>query len=215
VVVRVFHLDDHELIRIGIETVIEHSPGLELVGQAATAEEALQRIPAARPDVALLDIQLEEGPTGGIEVCREICSRWPEIRCLMFTAYGNDDSVFAAIMAGASGYLLKGVKAASLTKAVRAVAEGRSLLDPEVTAQVLEWLRGPARTNQPALTEREGEILRLIATGATNREIGENLYLAEKTVRNYVSSLLSKLGVQRRSEAAAYAVRQTLPRSAM
>jgi two-component system response regulator DevR len=214
VTVRIFHLDDHELIRIGIETVIEHSPGLELVGQAATAEEALQRIPAARPDVALLDIQLEEGPSG-IEVCREICSRWPEIRCLMFTAYGNDESVFAAIMAGASGYLLKGVRAAALTKAVQAVAEGRSLLDPKVTAQVLEWLRGSAHTNQPALTDRERDILRLIAEGATNREIGENLYLAEKTVRNYVSSLLSKLGVQRRSEAAAYAVRQTFPRSAM
>jgi two-component system, NarL family, response regulator DevR len=205
--VRIFHLDDHELIRIGIEAVIEHSPGLELVGQASTAEEALQRIPATRPDVAILDIQLGEG-ADGIEVCREVRSRWPEIHCLMFTAYGDERSVLASIMAGASGYLLKEVGADALVKAIRAVAAGRSLLDPEVTAHVLDRLRSPARSNEPALTEREREILRLIAEGATNREIGEKLYLAEKTVRNYVSGLLAKLGVQRRSEAAAYAARQ-------
>jgi two-component system, NarL family, response regulator DevR len=207
VAVRIFHLDDHELMRIGIEAVIEHTPGLELVGQASTAEDALQRIPATRPDVALLDVQLGEGPDG-VEVCREIRSRWPEIPCLMFTAYGDEESVLAAIMAGASGYLLKGVSAATLVKAVEAVAGGRSLLDPSVTAQVLARVRGPSRTGGPALTEREKEILRLIAEGATNRQIGERLYLAEKTVRNYVSGLLSKLGVQRRSEAAAYAARQ-------
>ena len=211
--VRIFHLDDHELIRIAIEAVIDHSPGLELVGQASTAEEALQRIPATRPDVAILDIQLGEGPDG-IEVCREVRSRWPEVRCLMFTAYGDDRSVFASIMAGASGYLLKDVGASSLVKAVQAVAAGRSLLDPAVTAQVLERLRGTARASEPALTDRERRILELIAEGATNREIGTKLHLAEKTVRNYVSGLLAKLGVQRRSEAAAYAARQA-SRSAM
>lgn len=205
--VRIFHLDDHELVRIGVETIIENSPGLELVGQATTADEALRRIPATRPDVALLDIQLEEGGSG-IEVCREVRSRWPEIHCLMFTAYGDDESVFASIMAGASGFLLKGVKASTLVEAVQAVAAGRSLLDPGVTAKVLEQVRGTARSKEPPLTDREWSILHLIAEGATNREIGQKLHLAEKTVRNYVSGLLAKLGVQRRSEAAAYAARQ-------
>ena len=205
--VRIFHLDDHELFRIAIEAVIDNTAGLELVGQATTAEQALQRIPATQPDVAILDIQLGEGPDG-IEVCREVRSRWPEIHCLMFTAYGDERSVLASVMAGASGYLLKEVGADALVRAIRAVAAGRSLLDPEVTAHVLERLRAPIRSNEPALTDREREILKLIAEGATNREIGENLYLAEKTVRNYVSGLLAKLGVQRRSEAAAYAARQ-------
>ena len=195
-------------MRFGIEAVIEHSPGLELVGQAKTAAEALDRIPVLRPDVALLDVHLGDGPNG-IEVCREVRSRWPEIHCLMFTAYGDDESLFAAIMAGASGYLLKAVSAASLVRAIEAVAAGRSLLDPGVTAQVLNRVRGSAsRPGGPELTDREQEILELIASGATNREIGENLYLAEKTVRNYVSGLLAKLGVARRSEAAAYAARQ-------
>jgi DNA-binding NarL/FixJ family response regulator len=205
--VRIFHVDDHEVIRIGIETVIQKCPELQVVGWAATADEALHRIPVARPDVAILDIQLGDGPNG-IELCREIRSRWPEIHCLMFTTYADDHSVFASIMAGASGYLLKGMKADKLLDAVRAVAAGRSLLDPGVTAKVLERLRGAGRTNEPALTERERTILQLIAEGATNRQIGARLHLAEKTVRNYVSGLLAKLGVQRRSEAAAYAARQ-------
>ncbi|HET9769255.1 MAG TPA: response regulator transcription factor [Acidimicrobiia bacterium] len=206
--VRIFHVDDHELIRIGIRTVVENSPGLELVGQAATGEETLQRIPATRPDVVILDVELGDGPSG-IEVCREVRSRWPHLHCLMLTAYGDDRSLFASIMAGASGYLLKGVKPDTLVDAVKAVASGRSLLDPRVTAQVLERLRTGIRTSEPALTEREQEILHLIAEGATNRQIGEKLHLAEKTIRNYVSGLLAKLGVQRRSEAAAYAARQT------
>ena len=209
--VRIFHVDDHEVIRIGIDAVIEKCQGLQLVGWAATADEALHRIPVARPDVAILDIQLGEGQNG-IELCREIRSRWPEIHCLMFTAYGDDQSVFAAIMAGAAGYLLKGVGAAALIDAVRAVAAGRSLLDPKVTAKVLERLRNAGQTNKPALTDREQTILELIAEGATNREIGKALHLAEKTVRNYVSGLLAKLGVQRRSEAAAYAARQMAER---
>ena len=209
--VRVFHLDDHELVRIGVETVLENAPELELVGQATTADEALQRIPATHPNVALLDIHLEDGPTG-IEVCREVRSRWPEIRCLMFTAYADDESVFASIMAGASGNILKAVNAATLVEALQAVAAGRSLLDPGVTAQVVARLNGAARAKEPALTEREWAILRLIEEGATNREIGRRLFLAEKTVRNYVSALLAKLGVQRRSEAAAYAARQAVGR---
>ena len=209
--IRVFHLDDHEMMRIGMGTVIEHCPGLELVGQAATADEALARVGATRPDVVILDVELGGGMSG-IEVCREIRSRWPEIHCLMFTAYGDDESLFSSIMAGASGYLLKGIRAAALVEAVEAVAAGRSLLDPNVTARVFERLRNGTRPDEPPLTAREDEILRLIADGATNREIGERLYLAEKTVRNYVSGLLAKLGVQRRSEAAAYAARRTIGR---
>jgi two-component system, NarL family, response regulator DevR len=205
--IRVFHLDDHELLQIGMRTVIEHCPDLELVGQASSAEDALPRIAATRPHVAILDIELGSGPSG-IEVCRDIRSRWPEIHCLILTAFGDDESLFSAIMAGASGYLLKGIKAEALTEAVRAVAAGRSLLDSEVTARVLDRLRRGPGSDDPALTAREQEILQLIADGATNREIGTRLYLAEKTVRNYVSALLAKLGVQRRSEAAAYAARR-------
>lgn len=190
-----------------MRAVIENCPGLELVGQAATAAETLQRIPATRPEVVILDIELGGDGPNGIEVCREVRSRWPDIRCLMLTAHGDDRSLFSAIMAGASGYLLKGVRSATLLEAVQAVAEGRSLLDPGVTAQVLDRLRDVPKSGEPALTDREHEILQLIAEGATNREIGEKLYLAEKTVRNYVSGLLAKLGVQRRSEAAAYAAR--------
>jgi DNA-binding NarL/FixJ family response regulator len=210
--IRVFHLDDHELLRIGLQAVIEHCPGLELVGQAATAEEALSRIASTRPDVVILDIELGSGPNG-IEVCREIRSRWPAIHCLMLTAYGDDESLFSSIMAGASGYLMKGISGDVLRRSVEAVAAGRSLLDPEVTAKVLERLRtgSVGAGGEPPLTDREQEILRLIADGATNREIGERLYLAEKTVRNYVSGLLAKLGVQRRSEAAAlHATRRAL-----
>jgi DNA-binding NarL/FixJ family response regulator len=210
--IRVFHLDDHELLRIGMRTIVEHCPGLEFAGQAATAAEALTRIAATRPDVAILDIELG-GPPSGIEVCREIRSRWPAVHCLMLTAYGDDESLFSSIMAGASGYLLKGVPAAQLVEAVEAVAAGRSLLDPQVTARVLERLRTGRRSgDDPPLTDREQQILGLIADGATNREIGERLYLAEKTVRNYVSNLLAKLGLQRRTEAAAYAARRTAAR---
>jgi two-component system response regulator DevR len=205
--IRVFHLDDHELLRVGLGTVIEHCPELELVGQAASADDAMARIPIARPDVVILDIELGDGPSG-IEVCREIRSRWPEIHCLMLTAHGDDESLFSSIMAGASGFLLKGVRAAALVEAVEAVASGRSLLDAEMTARVFDRLRNGPRRGEPPLTAREEEILGLIAGGATNREIGARLYLAEKTVRNYVSGLLAKLGVQRRSEAAAYAARQ-------
>jgi DNA-binding NarL/FixJ family response regulator len=209
--IRVFHLDDHELLRIGLRAVIEHCPELELVGQSASADDALNRLGQSQPDVAILDVELGER-LSGIEVCREIRSRWPAVHCLMLTAYGDDESLFSSIMAGASGYLMKGVTAADLVAAVTAVAAGRSLLDPHVTARVLERLRTGSRGDEPPLTDRELEILVLIADGATNREIGERLYLAEKTVRNYVSGLLAKLGVQRRSEAAAYAARRTLHR---
>src|SRR5436305_9273291 len=155
--IRVFHLDDHELLRVAMQTVIEHCPGLELVGQAATADGAMALIAATHPDVAIIDIELGSGPNG-IEVCRDIRSRWPEIHCLFLTAHGDDDSLFSAIMAGASGYLLKGVGVEALTEAVRAVAAGRSLLDPGVTARVLERVRKGPGDDSP-LTAREHEIL--------------------------------------------------------
>lgn len=206
-VVRVFHLDDHELFRMGVQTLIEHCEGFELVGQASNADEALGRIPAVNPDIAILDVELGGG-ANGIEVCREIRARHPKVRCLVLTAYSDDAALFSAIMAGASGYLLKGMKAEALATALRQVAAGYSLLDPAVTTQVLERLRTPVVDDEPALTAQERRVLDLIAEGCTNREIGERLYLAEKTVRNYVSNVLAKLGLQRRSEAAAYAVRR-------
>src|SRR5437763_4541578 len=164
--IRVFHLDDHELLRVAMQTVIEHCPGLELVGQAATADGALALIAATRPDVAIIDIELGSGPNG-IEVCREIRSRWPEIHCLFLTAHGDDDSLFSAIMAGASGYLLKGVGVEALGEAVRAVAAGRSLLDPGVTARVLHRVRHGTADDETPLTARDQDILQLSADGAT------------------------------------------------
>lgn len=204
--VRVFHLDDHELFRLGIRMLFELEEGLELVGEASNAADALARIPATRPDVALLDTELGEGGSG-IEVCREIRSRHPEVQCLILTAFADDKALFSAIMAGAAGYVLKGVKGGALVSAVREVAAGRSLLDPAVTQRVLERLRSRPDDDAIKLTAQEQRILDLIARGCTNREIGTEMFLAEKTVRNYVSNLLTKLGMQRRSEAAAYAAR--------
>jgi len=202
--VRVFLLDDHEVVRRGIANLLSAESGIEVVGEAATAAEALARIPAARPDVAVLDARLPDG--SGIDVCRDVRSAMPAVRCLILTSYDDNDAVFAAVMAGASGYLLKEVRGASLVDAIRQVAAGRSLLDPSVTERLLNKLRQPAETDPrlAALTEREREILDLIADGLTNRQIGERLFLAEKTVKNYVSGLLAKLGMQRRTQAAVY-----------
>jgi two-component system, NarL family, response regulator DevR len=202
--VRVFLLDDHEIVRRGIADLLEGESGISVVGEAATAGEALRRIPAARPDVAVLDARLPDG--SGIDVCRDIRSAHPEIRCLILTSYDDNDAVFAAVMAGASGYLLKEIRGASLVDAVRQVAAGKSLLDPSVTEKLLARLReGPPRDERLAsLTDREREILSLIADGLTNKQIGERLFLAEKTVKNYVSGLLAKLGMQRRTQAAVY-----------
>jgi two-component system response regulator DevR len=203
-VIRVFLLDDHEIVRRGIANLLTSEPDIEIVGEAGTAAEALARIPAARPDIAVLDARLPDG--SGIDVCRDIRSGHPQIRCLILTSYDDNDAVFAAVMAGASGYLLKEVRGASLVDAIRQVAAGRSLLDPSVTERLLDKLRQPAEVDQrlAALTEREREILDLIADGLTNRQIGERLFLAEKTVKNYVSGLLAKLGMQRRTQAAVY-----------
>ncbi len=204
--IRVFLLDDHELVRRGLRELLEAEDDLEIVGEADTAEIAYGRIPATNPDVAILDVRLPDG--NGIEVCREIRSRRPEIACLMLTSYADDEAMFAAIMAGAAGFVLKQVRGEDLIDAVRRLAAGESLLDPTVTARVLERLRTKSGEEElSALTPQEKRILVLIGDGLTNRQIGEAMFLAEKTVKNYVSNLLSKLGMSRRTEAAAYAAR--------
>ncbi len=200
----VFILDDHEIVRRGLVDLLSADPGLVVVGEAGTAAEARSRIPAARPDVALLDARLPDG--SGIDVCRDIRSDHPEIHCLVLTSYDDDEAILAAVMAGASGYLLKQIRGASLTRAVHEVADGRSLIDPAVTEKLLRKLRQPAAPPTPELdlTVREEEILELITQGLTNRQIGAQLFLAEKTVKNYVSGLLAKLGMERRTQAAVY-----------
>lgn len=206
VTARVFLLDDHELVRRGLRELLEEEEGFTVVGEAGTAEEALGRIPATRPDVAVLDVRLPDGD--GVEVCRDIRSAHPEIACVMLTSFADDEAVYASIMAGAAGYLLKQIRGTDLVDALRRVAAGESLLDPAVTAQVLERLRRGGEEGELArLTPQERRILDLIADGLTNRQIGEQLFLAEKTVKNYVSNLLTKLGMSRRTEAAVYAAR--------
>ena len=205
--VRVFLLDDHEIVRTGLRSLLEATDDLVVVGEAATVAEALIRIPATHPDVAVLDVRLPDG--SGVEVCREVRSQSPEIACVMLTSYADDEALFAAIMAGASGYVLKQVGGTSLVDDVRRVAAGESLLDPALTERVLERLReGPE--DDPllgTLTPQERRILDLIAEGQTNRQIADTMYLAEKTVKNYVSNLLTKLGMERRTQAATYAAR--------
>jgi DNA-binding NarL/FixJ family response regulator len=210
VTTRVFLLDDHEIVRRGVRDLLEAEEDLTVVGEASTAEQALARIPATRPDVAVLDVRLGEtgGEATGIEVCREIRSAHPEVHCLMLTSFADDEALFAAIMAGASGYVLKQVRGTDLVEAVRRVGRGESLLDPTLTGRVLERLRSKPEADELAgLTEQERRVLDLIAQGYTNRQIGETIFLAEKTVKNYVSNLLAKLGMSRRAEAAAYAAR--------
>jgi two-component system response regulator DevR len=206
-VVRVFLLDDHEIVRRGVKELLEAEGDLEVVGEAGTAAEALARIPPTRPDVAVLDVRLPDGD--GVQVCREIRSAHPEIQCLMLTSFADDEALFQAIMAGASGYVLKQIKGADVVEAVRSVAAGRSLLDPSVTARVLERLRKGSEEDEllARLSPQERNILRLIADGLTNRQIAEEVHLAEKTVKNYVSNLLAKLGMERRTQAAVYAAR--------
>jgi DNA-binding NarL/FixJ family response regulator len=205
--VRVFLLDDHEVVRRGVRSLIEVEADLIVVGEASTAAEALARIPPTKPDVAIIDVRLPDG--NGVEVCREIRSAHPEIQCLVLTSFADDEALFDAIMAGAAGYLLKQIKENDLVDAIRRVASGQSLLDPQITARVLERLRRPPEEDErlATLTDQERKILDLIAEGLTNRQIGERIFLAEKTVKNYVSNLLAKLGMDRRTEAAVFAAR--------
>jgi two-component system response regulator DevR len=202
--IRVFLLDDHEIVRRGLADLLDGEDGMTVVGEASTAAEALNRIPASRPDVAVLDARLPDG--SGIDVCRDIRSSMPEVRCLILTSYDDNDAVFAAVMAGAAGYLLKEIRGSNLVDAIRQVAAGKSLLDPGVTERLLTRLRDGAPKDErlASLTEREREILGLITEGLTNKQIGERLFLAEKTVKNYVSGLLAKLGMERRTQAAVY-----------
>jgi len=206
--IRVFLLDDHEVVRLGLHQLLDAEPDIEVVGDGATAAEAIARIPAVRPDVAVLDVRLPDGD--GITVCREIRSSMENPpACLMLTSYSDDQALFTAIMAGASGYLLKQIHGDALIDAVRRIAAGESLLDPTMTVKVLERLRHPVAEEDPryaALTEQERRILAEIAEGKTNRQIAQSLFLAEKTVKNYVSSLLRKLNVERRTEAAVFAI---------
>ncbi|GLP70439.1 DNA-binding response regulator [Streptomyces sp. TUS-ST3] len=200
-------------MRRGVHELLSVEGDIEVVGEAGTAADALTRIPATRPDVAVLDVRLPDG--SGVEVCREIRSRDESVKCLMLTSYADDEALFEAIMAGASGYVLKAIRGSELLDAVRGVAAGRSLLDPVATARVLERLRngGTGQNDELArLTGQERKILDLIGEGLTNRQIGERLHLAEKTIKNYVSSLLSKLGMERRSQAAAYVARRQMER---
>ncbi|MFE0703839.1 response regulator [Streptomyces sp. NPDC058872] len=219
--VRVFLLDDHEVVRRGVRDLLEAEPDIVVVGEAADAREALARIPATRPDVAVLDVRLG-GATGGdhegVEVCRELRAQMPELACLMLTSFDDDEALFDAIMAGAAGYVLKQIGGSDLVAAVRTVATGRSLLDPRMTSRVMDRIRGPEpvpETPAPGeldrLSPRELEILDLIGLGLTNRQIGERLFLAEKTVKNRVSSILGKLGVGRRIQAAMIAERLREP----
>jgi two-component system, NarL family, response regulator DevR len=203
--IRVFLLDDHEVVRRGVRELLEAEDDMEVVGDAGTAEQALARIPPTAPDVAVLDVQLPDG--SGVEVAREVRSAYPAIQCLILTSFSDDEALFQAIMAGAAGYLLKQIKGTDLVDAVRRVAAGQSLLDPAVTTRVLERLRrGPETDERLArLTEQERRILDLIAEGLTNRQIAERVHLAEKTVKNYVSNLLTKLGMERRTQAAVFA----------
>jgi len=204
-VIRVFLLDDHEIVRRGVAELLGGEPDLEVVGEASTAAEALCRVPAVRPDVAVLDVRLPDGD--GVTVCRELRSQLPELRCLMLTSFADDEALFSAIMAGAAGYVLKQIRGTDLVGAIRTVASGQSLLDPRTTARVLERMRSAASAADPlaGLSEQERTVLELIGEGLTNREIGERIFLAEKTVKNYVSHLLAKLGMQRRTQAAIFA----------
>jgi two-component system response regulator DevR len=205
--IRVFLLDDHEIVRAGLRSLFETDDEFVVVGEAATVAEAMDRIPATRPHVAILDVRLPDG--SGIEVCRDVRSQSPEIACVMLTSYADDEALVAAVMAGAAGYVLKQVGAVSLVEDVRRVADGHSLMDPALIQRLLEKIRRGSEEDPllAGLTPQERRILDLVADGQTNRQIANELYLAEKTVKNYVSNLLSKLGMERRTQAASYATR--------
>ncbi|MEV7203738.1 response regulator transcription factor [Streptomyces griseoluteus] len=207
--IRVFLLDDHEVVRRGLSDLLDAETDISVVGDADTAEHALTRGPALRPDVAVLDVRLPDGD--GITVCRELRDRMPELACLMLTSFDDEEALLDAIMAGASGYVLKQIKGTDLVAAVRTVASGQSMLDPATTARLMRSLRAqPAEVPSlppelAGLSPRERDILALIGDGLTNREIGKKLFLSEKTVKNHISRLLAKLGVQRRVQAAVLA----------
>jgi DNA-binding NarL/FixJ family response regulator len=206
--IKVFIMDDHEVVRRGLIDLVSAEPDMEVVGEAGTAAEALARIPQTKPHIAVLDVRLPDG--NGVEVCRDIRTELPDTQCLMLTSYADDEALFDAIMAGATGYVLKDIQGTDLLDALRTIASGKSLLDPMATQRVMERLRAPHKEDDAVagLTEQERKILDLIGEGMTNRQIGQTLFLAEKTVKNYVSSLLAKLGMERRTQAAAFVARR-------
>ncbi|MDP3984306.1 MAG: response regulator transcription factor [Acidimicrobiia bacterium] len=210
---RILLVDDHEIVRKGLRTVLDAEPDFEVVGEAGSVAEAIRRAGFDSPDVVVLDVRLPDG--SGVEACREIRSAFPEIKVLMLTSYADEEALMSAILAGAAGYLLKRIDSAGLIDSVRRVGRGDSLLDEEMVAKLFSTLRGGGRSSDPLLgklSDQERRILDLIAEGMTNRQIAEEMFLAEKTVKNYVSNLLTKLGMSRRSEAAAYAARASAPK---
>lgn len=203
-IITVFLVDDHEIVRRGVAELLAIEPDVDVIGEASTVREALARIAATGPRVAVLDVRLPDG--SGVDLCRQLLSADPDLRCLMLTAYDDDTAIAAAVLAGASGYVLKDIRGSGLLSAIRAVASGKRLLSPTLARRVSDSIQQQHRDDprREALGLRETQILSLIADGLTNRQIGEHLGIAEKTVKNYVSSLLSKLGMQRRTQAAAY-----------
>lgn len=203
--VRVFLVDDHEVVRRGLIDLLGADPDLDVVGEAGSVAEALARIGAANPDVAVLDVRLPDG--NGIELCRDLLSRMPDLRCLILTSYTSDEAMLDAILAGASGYVVKDIKGMELARAVKEVGAGRSLLDNRAAAALMAKLRGGAEREDPlsGLTDQERKLLALLSEGLTNKQIADRMFLAEKTVKNYVSRLLSKLGMERRTQAAVFA----------
>ncbi len=205
--IRVFIVDDHEVVRRGVTVLLESEDDIRVVGEAGSAASAITRIPVLRPDVVILDVRLPDG--NGVDVCREVRSQLPDLPCVMLTSFADDDALFQAVMAGAAGYVLKQIHGSDLVGAVRTVAGGRSLLDPKATRTMVRRLRDDATRKDPlaVLTDQERRILEYVVEGMTNRQIGDEMFLAEKTVKNHVSRLLGKLGMRRRTQAAVYATR--------
>lgn len=203
--VKVFLVDDHEVVRRGLVDLLGADPELDVVGEAGSVAEAMARVPAARPDVAVLDVRLPDG--NGIELCRDLLSRMPDLRCLILTSYTSDEAMLDAILAGASGYVVKDIKGMELARAVKDVGAGRSLLDNRAAAALMAKLRGAAEKQDPlsGVTDQERTLLGLLSEGLTNKQIADRMFLAEKTVKNYVSRLLAKLGMERRTQAAVFA----------
>lgn len=203
--VKVFLVDDHEVVRRGLVDLLGADPELDVVGEAGSVAEAMARVPAARPDVAVLDVRLPDG--NGIELCRDLLSRMPDLRCLILTSYTSDEAMLDAILAGASGYVVKDIKGMELARAVKDVGAGRSLLDNRAAAALMAKLRGAVEKQDPlsGLTDQERTLLGLLSEGLTNKQIADRMFLAEKTVKNYVSRLLAKLGMERRTQAAVFA----------
>ena len=209
--VKVFLVDDHEVVRWGLIDLLNSDPELEVIGEAGTVAQAMARIPALQPDVAVLDVRLPDG--NGIELCRDLLSRLPNLRCLMLTSFTSDEAMLDAILAGASGYVVKDIKGMELAQAVKDVGAGRSLLDNRAAAALMAKLRGSAQQADPLseLTEQERVLLNLLGEGLTNKQIAARMFLAEKTVKNYVSRLLAKLGMQRRTQAAVFVSKLNRP----